>query len=74
MKCTKVLSQFSSAFKFDNISNIPPTLIEESFQSEYSSALQNSNTYWDNFDQNIRRSNVLKAQIEKQCRTATRVS
>lgn len=65
MKTAKFLTQFSSEFKFEGISQIPDKLIQESFQSEIIAALKNTNTYWDNFNQNIQRSNVIKAQIER---------
>jgi hypothetical protein len=70
----KQLIKYSSHLKFNGLSSIPQNTIEESIQSECSSAMNNSNTFWDNFGPNIRRSNVLKAQIEKECRAGKNVS
>ena len=65
MNATKILVDYSSEFKFDDLSTIPDKLVQESFQSEFNAALKNTNTYWDNFKQNIQRSNVLKALVER---------
>lgn len=73
MKEINLLMKYSAVLKFDGISSIPMTMVKESIMSECRSSLANSNTYWDHFQHNIRRSNVLKAQIEKQCLAGTDV-
>ena len=65
MKAIKVMTEFSVDLKFDGLSQIPDKIIQESFQSEIHAALKNTNTYWDNFNQNIQRSKVLMAQVER---------
>jgi hypothetical protein len=65
MKHTQNLIKYSPELKFNVGTNIPTVLVDESIQSEYKSAIENNNTYWDNFKPNIQRSNVLKAQIER---------
>lgn len=71
MKPEKILLQYAKHLKFSNqFSNIPINLFEETYQSEIIAAEKNSNLYWDHFEVNLRRSNVLKARVEKQCRGA----
>ena len=65
MNANRLLLKYHRELKFNGISNISTTLYVESIQSEFEASLSNSNTYWDHFDSNIRRSNVLRSKIEK---------
>ena len=71
MKPEKILLKYAKHLKFSNqFSNIPLNIFDETVQGEILAAENHSNLYWDHFEVNLRRSNVLKARVEKQCRGA----
>ena len=62
----KFMSEYYSHLIFDFEPVIPLYVVREAINSEIRAAQTNSFTFWDHFNpDNIRRSNVLKAQIVK---------